>query len=53
MSESVTVTNWPSAGTPHAVALELWKALAYLEPADTVEAKLELYAKCLRATRFT
>lgn len=53
MSESVTITNMPNAGTTHAVALEVWKLVraSHYNEAATLEGDLALFGKCLAAVR--
>jgi len=47
MADQVTVTNWPSAGSKEAVALELWKVLR--NGTQSTDESLELFAKCRNA----
>lgn len=48
----VRIENLPTPSTHQAVALEMWKQLRYKfdKHADSIEAELALYRRCLAAT---
>lgn len=47
--QSVRVTNFPSSGSPEAVAFELWKYLCATK--NNPDEGLKMYVRCLNATR--
>lgn len=47
MSEDVRVTNFPSSGSPEAVALEIWKYLR--NGKASVDDQLKFYTRCITA----
>lgn len=46
--QTVRISNLPNAGSPEAVALELWKNLRKLD--QSADEQLAFYVKCWRAT---